>query len=217
MTRPPSLGCERRPRFRVCAARAGRLTFAPGAMTSRRRNSTPPALVLLFVAAVAAFGQTNARDARRLLVPGRTWALELVLPDFEVKHDALTADGRSRRFRAENAGAGYVVSVTIAPASTPRVSSKDLRDLAAERVRFEPSARRENFKTSDYKQTPTIEYLVRDFKGQPVNQKHLNAYVSRDNVWIDIHFSKTDFRDGDEKLFYAVLDTLRFTGAPAPR
>ena len=185
-------------------------------MPSSRRKLTP--LVLAFaLAAAAAFGQGVSRDVRRLPVPGRSWALELALPDFEVKHDALTADGRARRFRAESADAGYVVSVTIAPASTPRVSSRDLRDLAAERVRAATSARRENFKTSDYKQTPTIEYLVRDFKGQPVNQKHLNAYVSRDNVWIDIHFSKSSFRDGDEKLFFTVLDSLKFTNTGAAR
>ena len=149
---------------------------------------------------------------RRLLVPGRTWAVELALPNFNVRHDALSADGRARKLRADIESEGYVVTVTIAPASTPRVSSKDLRDLAAERVRAETTVRRENFKTSEYRQTPTIEYLVRDFKGQPVNQKHLNAYVSRDNIWIDIHFSKNSFRDGDEKLFHAVLDTLKFTG-----
>lgn len=172
---------------------------------------------LVLVLAAAAFGQGVGNDVRRLLVPGRAWAVELALPNFEVKHDALTADGRARKFRAESAGAGYVVSVTIAPASTPRVSSGDLRDLAAERLRTEPSARRENFKTSDYKQTPTVEYLVRDFKGQLVNQRHLHAYVTRDNVWIDIHFSKALFRDGDEKLFYTVLDTLKFTGSGATR
>ena len=180
-------------------------------MTSRRRNVTAPALLVLLAA--AAFGQgAGDRNVRRLLVPGRTWAVEIALPNFNVTHDALSADGRARKLRADIESEGYVVTVTIAPASTPRVSSKDLRDLAAERVRAETTVRRENFKTSEYKQTPTIEYLVRDFKGQPVNQKHLNAYVSRDNVWIDIHFSKSSFRDGDEKLFHAVLDTLKFTG-----
>jgi hypothetical protein len=179
-------------------------------MSSRRRNLT--ALALLVLLAAAAFGQdADARHVRRLPVPGRTWAVEIALPNFNVRHDALSADGRARKLRADIESEGYVVTVTIAPASTPRVSSKDLRDLAAERVRAETTVRRENFKTSEYKQTPTIEYLVRDFKGQPVNQKHLNAYVSRDNVWIDIHFSKSFFRDGDEKLFHAVLDSLKFT------
>ena len=179
-------------------------------MSSRRRNST--ALAFLVLLAAAAYGQgAGGQNVRRLLVPGRTWALEIALPNFNVRHDALSADGRTRKLRADIESEGYVVTVTIVPASTPRVSSKDLRDLAAERVRAETTVRRENFKTSEYKQTPTIEYLVRDFKGQPVNQKHLNAYVSRDNVWIDIHFSKNSFRDGDEKLFHAVLDTLKFT------
>jgi hypothetical protein len=179
-------------------------------MISRRRNST--ALAFLVLLAAAAFGQdAGDRNVRRLLVPGRTWAVEIALPNFDVRHDALSADGRARKLRADIESEGYVVTVTIAPASTPRVSSKDLRDLAAERVRAETTVRRENFKTSEYKQTPTIEYFVRDFKGRPVNQKHLNAYVSRDNVWIDIHFSKSSFRDGDERLFHAVLDTLKFT------
>ncbi|HEX6624772.1 MAG TPA: hypothetical protein VF064_13750 [Pyrinomonadaceae bacterium] len=179
-------------------------------MNSRRRNLT--ALALLVLLAAAAFGQdAGDRNVRRLPVPGRTWAVEIALPNFNVRHDALSADGRARKLRADIESEGYVVTVTIVPASTPRVSSKDLRDLAAERVRAGVIVRRENIKTSDYKKTPTLEYLVRDFRGQSLYQKHLNAYVSRDNVWIDIHFSKAPFRDGDEKLFYAILDTLKFT------
>ncbi|HZB44692.1 MAG TPA: hypothetical protein VE360_05590, partial [Pyrinomonadaceae bacterium] len=100
----------------------------------RRRNST--ALAFLVLLAAAAFGQdAGDRNVRRLLVPGRTWAVEIALPNFNVRHDALSADGRARKLRADIESEGYVVTVTIAPASTPRVSSKDLRDLAAERVR----------------------------------------------------------------------------------
>src|SRR5215207_2123389 len=158
-------------------------------MTSRRRNLTALAFVALLAA--AALGQQgDGRNVRRLLVPGRTWAVELALPNFNVRQDALSADGRARKLRADIESEGCVVTVTIVTASTTRVSSKDLRDLAAERFRAGTTVRRENLKTSDYKQTPTLEHLVRDFKGEPLDQKLPNAYVSRDNVWIDNHFSK---------------------------
>lgn len=195
--------------FLVCAARWAGLPFI-AEMNSKLK--TLRAVVLCCLFAASAFGQAPAQNLRRLPVPGRSWAVEITLPaGFNVRQDALSADGRGRKLSADNEAEGYILTIMIAPASTPRVSSQDLRDLSAERLRSANAIRRDEFKIGAHKQTPTIEYLVREHKGQPLNQKHLHAYLSRDNIWIDIHFSKTNFRDGDEKIFHTMLDSLRLT------
>lgn len=179
-------------------------------MTPQPSNILATAL-LLFIVAGSAPARQDSRHVQRLTVPGRAWALELNLPNFNVRQNLLSADGRARKLRADIESEGCVLTVNIVPASTPKVSSQDLRDLAAERLKAGAAANADGFKTSEYGRTPTIEYLVRDFKSQPVGQKHFYAYISRDNIWIDIHLSKAPFREGDEKLFRAILDSLRFT------
>jgi hypothetical protein len=180
--------------------------------TLATRIKAVAALLLFFIAASTA--AQDARNLQRIQAPGRSWALEIDVGNFMVRQNVASADGSARRLQAEIESDGYILTVMVSPASTRRVSSKDLRDLAAERLKAEPAIRRDDFKSSERGQTPTLEYFVREHKSQPVNQKHLNAYISRDEIWIDVHFSKSHFRDGDEKLFYAVLETLRFTDTP---
>ena len=157
-------------------------------------------------------GQNAGPNLQRLSVPTRSWSVEISLPNFTIKQNALSADGRARRLDAYIDSEGYVVTVNIVPASTPKVSSKDLRDLAAERLKIDTAVKGDGFRVSEYKQTPTFEYFAREFKTELLNQKHFYAYVSRDNIWIDIHLSKTPYREGDEKVFHSILDSIKFTG-----
>ena len=175
---------------------------------------------LLVVGAVASAWQNSDKDPQRLSVPGRTWKVEVSLPKFTIRQDSLSADGRSRKLTADIAGEGYMLSINIVPASTSRVSSKDLRDVAAERLKAGATTSGTDFKASEYKSTPIFEYITREIKSQPLNQKHFYAYISRDNIWIDIHLSKASYQQGDEKVFHTILNTLRFTdgaGAILPR
>lgn len=171
---------------------------------------------LLFLCASAPATQ-DLSTLQRLQAPGRSWALEVLLPGFTITQNVPSVDGRGRSLRAVIEPEGYILTILISPASSRKVSSKDLRDQAAERLKSQPSARRDEFRTAEYRELALLEYVVREFKGQPIEQKHLNAYVSRDGIWIDLHFSKTLYRAGDEKLFYSVLDTVRFTDAPTRR
>ena len=184
----------------------------------KRRISLALTLALVSLGAVApgARGQqrVGGADVQRLPAPGKGWALELSLPGFVIGQNQLSADGQTRKLSAGIEAEGYIVTVMLARAPHP-ADSKFLRDLAAERARAETRLPKSDFRSSDYRQTPTLEYLVREYRGQPINQKHFHAYVSRDDVWIDIHFSKTSFREGDERLFRSVLDTIRFTDVSA--
>lgn len=158
-------------------------------------------------------GQASGQNVRRLSLPGKDWALEMSLPGFHVGEIETSPNGEARRFYADIREQGYNFSVAVSPA-TQEGDSNALRELSVSSLGRSP-LKMDGLKQSEYKQLPTIEYIVKEFRGQQVNQKHFNAYIARDGAWIDIHLSKIMFKEGDEKLFYTILDSVKFvpTGA----
>jgi hypothetical protein len=55
-----------------------------------------------------------------------------------------------------------------------------------------------------------FEYTMAEVGGLPLNQKHLNAYIARDGIWIDIHLSKVRWQETDMPAFEAILNSVRF-------
>ena len=54
------------------------------------------------------------------------------------------------------------------------------------------------------------DYLVEEFQGKKIMQKHYWAFWVQDNTCIRLHLSKTSFQPGDELLFTTILDSVRF-------
>ncbi|MBC7932535.1 MAG: hypothetical protein H7Z38_18405 [Rubrivivax sp.] len=179
----------------------------------RVRNAITLALFVLLCAGNSLGRQAGGESVQRLSLPGKDWALEMSLPGFNVGEIETSPNGRARRFYADIKEQGYNFSVAISPAAQEG-DSKFLRDLSVKSLGNSPF-KMDDLKQSEYKQLPTIEYLIKEFRGQRVNQKHFNAYIARDGAWIDIHLSKIPFKDGDEKLFYAILDSIKFVPAGA--
>lgn len=169
-------------------------------------------LLVLSAASVVRPRQVN-NDVRRLAVPGLSWALEVSLPGFVVEQEQTRGDGKAVMMMAGIEEKGYVVSIFLEPIPHGE-NVKQLRDLGAG-VRETSPFKLSDFKTSGYGQIPTLEYVIKEYKGVRVNQKHLNAYFVHDGHWVDVHFSKTLYEPGDEKLFYSVLDTVRFAEGAA--
>lgn len=155
-------------------------------------------------------GQPGPQNLQKLSLPGKNWALEIALPFFDIRQDQVSPDGQARNLLATMDQQGIIVTVMIGPAP-PKGSSEELRDRAAARLKTETTIKEDDLKVSEYKQMPTLEYTVKEFKGTEVQQKHLNAYLFKDGVWINIHFSKMQFKAGEEHLFYQILDSVKFT------
>jgi tetratricopeptide (TPR) repeat protein len=173
-----------------------------------RRTLLLTLFILLLAAGVRA--QQSDQSIRRLSIPGQKWALEVSLPRFVVEQDRLRGDGKGRMILAGIEDEGYIVSIFLE--SIPHGETvTQLRDWAADGLKKSSSPKISDFKTSEYNRIPTLEYMIKEYKGQTVNQKHLNAYFVNGDYWVDVHFSKMLFKSGDEKLFYSILDTVKFT------
>jgi tetratricopeptide (TPR) repeat protein len=174
-----------------------------------KTKTTALALFLLCLCASAANARQGGGDVRRISIPGEKWALEVSLPGFVVEQDDLRGDGKARRIMAGNMEKGYVVSIFLDPVPDGKTAA-ELRDWDATADKRGPLVLTE-FKSAEYKQIPTLEYMVREFQGQRVNQKHLNAYIVHGGFWAHVHLSKVEFKPGDEKLFYDIVDSVKFT------
>ena len=179
------------------------------------------ALVILVVClcASAASARQGSGDVRRMSIPGEKWGLEVTLPGFVIEQDELRGDGKARRIMATNEAKGYVVSIFLDPVPDGKTAT-ELRDWDASGYKNAP-LKPTDFKSAEYKQIPTLEYMIREFQGHQVNQKHLNAYIVHGGFWAHVHLSKVDFKAGDEKLFYDIVDSVKFnesggTAATAP-
>lgn len=169
-------------------------------------------LLLMSVAAYARAPQ-DARDVRRVSVPGEKWAMEVRLPGFSVEQDEVRGDGKGRRVMASNEREGYVVSIFLETIPHGETAAQ-LRDWDASGYKTSP-LKPTDFKSGEYNQAATLEYTIKEFQGHKVNQKHFNAYITHDGFWAHVHLSKILFEPGDEKLFYAIVDTVKFVDGAA--
>jgi len=169
------------------------------------------ALFVLCLSAAATPARQGGREVQRISIPGEKWAMEVSLPGFAVEQDELRGDGKGRRIMAGNEAKGYVVSIFLEPIPDNKTAA-ELRDWDASGYKKSP-LKPADFKSAEYKQIPTLEYMIKEFRGQTVNQKHLNAYIVHQGFWAHVHLSKVDWRAGDEKLFYEIVDSVKFAEA----
>lgn len=171
------------------------------------KNSLITIFILLALASYS-FAQKKAESISRITIPEKNWLLEINLPDFVVTRNAVSSDNESGRLDAIIESEGYMLTIMWVK-TAEKGTSKDLRDLAANNLKQSP-VEKDGFTQSDYKDFPMLEYLVKEFRGVKLNQKHYNGYIAKDGVWIDIHLSKAAFKTGDEKRFFAMLDSVKF-------
>lgn len=164
-------------------------------------------LALLFVCLCAATASAQG-DVRRLSIPGEKWAMEVSLPGFVIEQDELRGDGKARRIMGGNESKGYVVSIFLDPVPDNKTAA-ELRDWEASGQKESP-LKPTDFKSAEYKGIPTLEYMLKEFQGHQLKQKHFNAFIVHGGHWAHVHLSKMDFHAGDEQLFYEIVDSVKF-------
>jgi len=186
-------------------------------MASGSRNTG--ALLLVGALLLINPGRGEAAPARkpgpatRLTFPGRPWSLVLDLPGFALKPQEKTRDGIM--IEGENARSHLVVSIFLEDAARTG-DAIACRKYYWKKVRKSPLTMDE-VALFERDGMALVEYLIPEFQGLPVQQKNVNAYLSHDGVWIDIHLSKVLATRSDQALFDAVLRSVRIEGAGATR
>lgn len=172
----------------------------------------------LFVCMVWLFAGLNvaaAQESLEVALAGKAWVVKVNAPGFAVKANETKPDGR-QYLLATNGSTGMVLSVTLERA--PKADAKTCPDFLHKRVAGLSGLGLSDVRYSTVGTLAVAEYLIAGSKEMPLQQKNLVACTAKDDVYVDIHFSKAQFRPGQEALFTSLLDkiTLGPPGAAGP-
>jgi tetratricopeptide (TPR) repeat protein len=161
----------------------------------------------------AATAETAHEGSLQVSLPGKPWAVAVDAAGFAVEQDLTKPDGRRYLF-ASNKNTSMNVSITLERSPKGADASgcpgylrqriKSLQGFTVSDVRYSTAAN-----------MATVEYLIPQAGGVPVRQKSLVACTAKDDVFIDIHLSKTLFKPEDAPLFATLLDAVHIVSAPA--
>jgi hypothetical protein len=148
---------------------------------------------------------------RKVTFPGKPWALVLDLPGFEFSDRSARPDGKGISVFGANESTGVIVSIYLEHAAGPGGASA-CRDYYMSKPKLgRPDRRDVGFSERD--NMAIVEYYgPRVGNAALDNQRHLNAFLSHDDIWIDLHLSKADFKPSDRARFDAILSSVRFVG-----
>lgn len=202
---------------------------------NRRAVALCLCLLALLAPGVRAAGQGEAPAAaesiQRLSLPGTDWALDLALPGFVVVADQLVAvsEGGGRWVVAAPADRKtfLLLSVRMSPARGDG-GGTEFRDAvlaAAKKSRYTRGGKSRAF---EYAGLPLLKHsfdasallglpptMSHALPG-PVPRERVSAFLAKDGVWIEIALAGVNIGGKEEKVFYAVLDTVKLADTSAP-
>ena len=183
------------------------------------RRKVETALVLVLLVGLTAARTTAELPARtetlELNLAGEPWSLRLDLPAFEVDKRAALPDGSGTMIQVSSPESGVIASAFLE-------RLPDLASVAECKKHYWPRALLSPLPKSrlshvDTESLALVYWLGEEYKGVPVMQRNVNAYLYRDGVCVDIHLSKVEYRPEDDELFAAILSTARFADAGSSR
>jgi hypothetical protein len=148
-----------------------------------------------------------AGSATTLAYPGKGWAVAIELPGFTVEPPQRRPDGRLVSLVAHHEATGLVASLVLSDAGTRRTAAACAEGDWLRLSAFVPEIAG---RAPPAGPRPRAEYLVRDLRGQRVDQQNLSAWWYRDGVCVHAHVSLMGFEPGDLPAMQRVLATVRF-------
>ncbi len=152
-------------------------------------------------------------ESLKLSLPSIDWGIEVTSPEFQLIDEAVLPLKSSAKTFASSDSSGLLISIHLEKAETDG-GPEACRDFYWSRAKNSPFEK-SNLQFSEKRDYATVEYLVKEFQGQEVNQKNLNAYFSNNGYWIDVHVSKMNYKSADKTLFNKAIKSIRIFGKGA--
>ena len=140
-----------------------------------------------------------------LALPDRAWRLLIDLPGFTFgPKQSLPARAR---LAGANASTAMNLSVFLEAAAPGRTAVDYREQLWARTKSTGPFI---DVRRSERDGMALLERTFPGAAGVRIDQRHVNALVVRDGVWLDVHLSKPRYTPQDDPLFEAIIRTVRF-------
>jgi len=179
----------------------------------RWKNAATMLLVPMLLAAALPEEPKSNSDTVKVSLPGTSWSLVLDLPGFSVEKNEVEPDGR-RYMLATNSATGVVIATYLEKVNAP-ADLEGCKATLEKRAKADTPSKKLGVSIYDLNQMKVLEYLVPELEGRRVRQKNFFVCLPKEDVFVDIHFSKAGWQLGQEKLFAVILANLRFEENPA--
>ena len=144
----------------------------------------------------------------RLQLPDKPWALMIDLPGFVLDEQWPGRNGTRRMIRVHDPETRVIVSAFLE--RNPELASKEqCRDLYWAKLQKSPGTYSDVTMPARGSMA-LVRGTIAETMGRPVRQQNVHAHLFRDGVCMEIHLSKVLYEPDDERLFEAVLRTVRF-------
>src|SRR5207245_11104008 len=125
------------------------------------------------------------------------WGVRLDLAGFAITADEMNSARTARRIAAENRESSITLTAFLerVPES---MDAKACRTYYAARLQRSPIMKGIAVRMSELGELAVLDYLIKDFQGVPINEKHVNAYLGQDGARLDVHLSQIQCGSADD-------------------
>lgn len=138
-------------------------------------------------------------------LPGKGWSVAADLTGFTISKNGLQPDGRYY-LMADRSAFGFSLYLEKVPGMA---NSAGCRDSLSGKASY-PIAPAVDIRTYPSRDANLLEYTIREVNGMKVHQKNVFACMSRENVYVDVHISKTLYQPEDEAVLQSLFQSVRF-------
>lgn len=158
-----------------------------------------------FILGVTMFGQqTGTGEAQLSLAKTRG---VLVLNVGNANWETRT-NGKETQLRALDRGDHLLITAFLQKVKFP-ASAEECRAKWWPMTEKSAPMKRDQLRQYEKGGIAVVDYLVTEFRGNPVRQRVTHAYLGGSDLCAEVHLSKWQFVPDDEKLFDSVLDTVQ--------
>lgn len=150
--------------------------------------------------------QTNESDKINMSMPENEWCISIDMPKLQISGAGISPSGSSRNWKFEDKEVGILMTVFFEKAPK-KGTSLDCRDYYYSRTKMAGIIDMETVKFFQKNDFECVEYFYTD-KGKRTDTKSYNVYYSRDDIWVDIHFSKTKYVPSDSIIINGILNGI---------
>jgi hypothetical protein len=136
-------------------------------------------------------------------VPGQPAALQIDLLHLKLEQNQLDGSATRRKVQASDAH-GWVFSAFLYSLDKKQTAS-ELNEQTFRRGAAESGFKIEAMKTSQRGDFSMREYIIPEFRGQPVHQKNVFGYATSGDLGLDFHISKISYSPADDKFFDSLI------------
>jgi len=158
--------------------------------------------------------KTAPLESVSVSLANKGWTVEIGAPGLVDETEGRRPDGREYLL-ANNSQTGLVLSVTLEDTKQPADGST-CPDYLRKRVDALSQLGVTDVNASQVNSLAVIEYLLPKAQATPLQQQNVVACTAKENVFIDIHLSKVQFKPSDESLFADVLNRVRIADRVVP-